>query len=76
MFGFFEFFIFTNNQVPKLETFSNPEYQLLIFKKFRNFTDFKNQEVKYLKSTDFGHLIILEIRIIYFLLVGQKFPKM
>jgi hypothetical protein len=50
MSGVFEFLIYPNFEIFKFKTISNSEYQLLIFKKRRHFTDFKNQEFKYFKN--------------------------
>jgi hypothetical protein len=45
MFGVFESFISPNSEISKSENLNNTEYQLSIFKKFRNFTDLRDEEL-------------------------------
>jgi hypothetical protein len=46
MFGVFEFFIFPNFEISKLETLSNPEYQISVFKNVKKFQDFKKLRIQ------------------------------
>jgi hypothetical protein len=48
----FGFFFLNNYEISKFDTFTNQEYQLLIFKKFPSFTHSENKKFNYLKNTN------------------------